>query len=474
METPASDTLAALWRLAGLPAAALGQVDLPGKGPVLRSSFNITAATQASLAAAALAAAELWQLRTGGAERQRVTVDATHAVLESCGHFTLDGQVPPLWDKLSGLYPCGAALGQPGWVRMHANFAHHRDRALRVLGCAEGESTEREAVSAALAHWRAEDFETAAAQAGAVVAALRDFAAWDAHPQAHALRGVPPLSIRPIAGLPHARPRAWSTLDSDAQPLSGLRVLDLTRILAGPVAGRTLAAYGADVMLVNSPQLPNISAIADTSRGKLSTHIDLKQPEGVRTLQALLADAHVFMQGYRPGGLADLGFDAPALARLRPGIVCVELCAYGFDGPWAGRRGFDSLVQSATGFNLAEAQAFGADQPQAMPLQVLDYCAGYLLALGAQAALHRQACEGGSWQVQVSLAAVATWLRGLGRSDPAAGAARPDFTLSLDEASDSGFGRLVALRHAAQFSRTASRWTRVSMPPGSHPPRWPG
>ena len=465
---PAHHALADLWHQAGLPAEALDHADLPGSEPVLPSSFAVATAAQASLGAAALAAAELWQGRTG--RRQRVQVPREHAALECCGHFTLDGKVLDPWDKLSGLYPCGADVGEPGWVRIHANFAHHRDGALALLGCPSGPATERAAVAEALRRWRAVDFETAAAEAGLVAAAARSFDDWDRHPQALAIAGQPTVGIERIGT---AGPAPWPTLAAGARPLQGLRVLDLTRILAGPVAGRTLAAYGAEVMLVNSPNLPNIEAIAETSRGKLSAHVDLSTAAGRDCLQALLRDAHVFLQGYRPGGLAALGFGPQELARLRPGIVAVSLSAYGPTGPWAGRRGFDSLVQTATGFNHAEAQAAGAAEPRAMPMQILDYAAGHLLAFGAQAALWRQAREGGSWHVQVSLAGVGRWLRSLGRV-PGGLAARRPAVAPYVASEASGFGELVALRHSAQFSDTPAAWVRPSMPPGSHPAAWPG
>jgi hypothetical protein len=466
--TPASHrALAALWDEARLPGVALDFADLPMRSPVLPSSFDVTTAAQASLAASALAAAEIWAARTGG--RQRVRVEAGHAVLESCGHFALDGIAPQVWDKLSGLYACGGAVGAAGWVRIHANFAHHRDGALRLLGCPPGPDTGRDAVTAALRHWRADEFESAAAEAGLVVAAARDFAAWDAHPQAIALAGLPTVSIERIGDAP---PRPWPAMGTPPRPLSGLRVLDLTRILAGPVAGRTLAAHGADVMLVNSPGLPNIAAIADTSRGKLSAHADLKTEAGQQALRALLRDADVFLQAYRPGALQAQGLGPQAAADVQPGLVVVSLSAYGSRGPWAGRRGFDSLVQTATGFNVAEAEAAGAAQPRAMPLQILDYAAGYLLAFGAQAALLRQRQEGGSWHVQVSLAGVGRWLRSLGRVRGSWDAKPASYEPYL-EASDSGFGRLVALRHAAELSLTPAHWHRPSMPPGTHPPTWP-
>lgn len=465
-DSTASHALRSLWDSAGLPPAGLGAIELTGAGPVLPSSFAVADAIQASMAAAAGAAAELWHLRHG--RRQQVRVPREHAVLESCAHFTLDGVAPDLWDKLSGLYPCGEDAGQPGWVRIHANFAHHRDGALKLLGCPTGAATERRAVEQALRRWRAEDFETAAAAAGLVVAAVRSFDDWDRHPHALAIRSTPLVRIERIADAPPLPAPAAAPAD---RPLHGLRVLDLTRILAGPVAGRTLAAYGAEVLLVNSPALPNIDAIADTSRGKRSAFVDLGQPTGRQTLRDLLRDAHVFVQGYRPGGLAALGFGPQELAAWRPGIVAISLSAYGATGPWAQRRGFDSLVQSATGFNQAEAEACGERKPRALPLQALDYAAGYLLAFGAQAALWRQAREGGSWHVQVSLAGVGQWLRGLGRVAGGLAVQAPSFDPWLIS-EPSGFGRLVTVGHAAAFSVTPALHRWPSMPPGTHPATW--
>ncbi|MES2716177.1 MAG: CoA transferase [Pseudomonadota bacterium] len=478
--TPAEAALAALWQDAALPAEALAMASLPGRGAVLPSSFDIATAAQASIGASALAAAWLWQHRTG--ERQQLQVDRVHATLEFSGYFAIDGQVPALWDKLSGLYACGAALGQPGWVRVHANFAHHRDAALRVLGLPEGPDTARDAVTQALAHWAAPAFEQAVADAGGVVAAVRSFAEWDAHPQGQALASQPLLAITPIDG-GDAPPRPWPAVQAGTttgRPLAGLRVLDLTRILAGPVAGRCLAAHGADVLLVNGPHLPNIAAIADTSRGKLSAQLDLRSEAGRQQLHGLAQDAQVFLQGYRPGALAGHGFSAAELARRHPGIVVASLSAYGDSGPWAGRRGFDSLVQTCSGFNLAEAQAAGAATPQAQPVQVLDYAAGHLLAFGIQAALWRQATQGGSWQVQITLAGVGRWLRLMGQDSSGLAAVAPRLTPWLEDSpcgfgphGGSGTGTLRAMRHAAQLSATPARWLRPSMPPGSHPPAWP-
>ena len=451
-----------LWGAAGMSATALPRLELTGDDPVLPSSFAVGAAAQVSIAAAALAATELGLHRNGA--RQGVAVEMRHAACECTGFFSIDGRVPAMWDKLSGLYRC-----RDGWVRIHANFAHHRDGALRLLGLAPGPQTERAAMEAALATWDALEFEAAAAQAGLVVAAARTFDEWDATPHARAIAELPLFTLEKIGDAP---PRALPPLAPGARPLHGIRVLDLTRILAGPVCGRTLAAYGADVMLVNSPTLPNIESIIDTSRGKLSCHVDLGASAGCAALDALLGEAHVMVQGYRPGGLAARGFGPDDAARIRPGIVYVSLCAYGHAGAWSARRGFDSLVQTATGFNLAEAAAAGTEEPRAMPVQIVDYASGFLMAFVAQAALLRQAREGGSWHARISLAQTGRWIRGLARVADGIGIARPKLDEYL-ETTQSGWGQLIALRHAARFSATPAGWDRPSVRPGSNPPRWP-
>ena len=462
--------LGELWRSAVLPDAALSRVELRGSGPVIPSSFAVADAAQASLGAATLAAAEVRHLRGQG--RQDVWVDRVHAIAECAAWFSIDGVTPPAWDKISGLYPCGEAVDDPGWVRIHANFPHHRDGALRLLGCAAGPDTERAAVALALRHWHAEAFETAAAGAGLVVAAVRSFDEWDRHPQSAAV-SPEPVRIERLDDERDAPPVAWPALAPTARPLTGLRVLDLTRILAGPVSCRTLAAHGADVLMVNSPNLPNIEAIAEMSRGKRSTHVDLRSEAGREVLRTLVSDAHVFVQGYRPGGLDVLGFDPSTLARLRPGIVAASLSAYGPSGPWASCRGFDSLVQTATGFNAAEAAAAGAATPQALPLQILDFAAGFLLAFGVQVALMRQQREGGSWHVQVSLAGIGRWLRGLGRVAGGLDVPRPQgLPEHLLVSEPSGFGRLVGVRHAGELAETPPVWRLPSMPPGTHRPVW--
>lgn len=463
MENNNLQQVAAVWALAGLPPLALANLQLSGQDPVMPSSFAVGSAAQISVAAAALAAAEVGFARAGGqGARQSVAVSMQEAAIECTGWFSINGHTPEAWDKFSGLYPC-----RDGWVRIHTNFTHHRDGALRLLGLPVA-SAEPDDVKRALAAWDAQAFEQAAAEAGMVVSAVRSFAEWDAHPQARALAAQPLMQFERIG---EADPLVWPELAAGRLPLSGLRMLDLTRIIAGPVGGRTLAAYGADVMLVNSPHLPNIDSIMESSRGKLSVQLDLRAAADHQAMRQLVAGSHVFIQGYRPGGLTDLGFGVQQLAQLRPGIVAVSLSAYGQRGPWANRRGFDSLVQTATGFNHAEAQAFGSDKPKAMPVQILDFATGFFIAYAVSSALLRQQREGGSWHVTLSLAQTANWLRSLGRVAGGPACAMPDFAAMM-ESYRSGWGDLRALRHSAVFSNTPAGWARSSMPPGSDGAAW--
>ncbi|WP_456619143.1 MULTISPECIES: CoA transferase [unclassified Bradyrhizobium] len=463
MQSPAG-ILSDIWTSVGGDPAALGNVRLTGEEPQVPSSFRVAVAGQATIAAAGLAAAEIWRMR--GGEVQDVSVDIRHAVVECRSERYLrvdDKPPPPAWDAIAGVY----RTGDNRFVRCHTNFPHHRDAVCKVLGC----EPEREKVQAALMQWKGEDFETAAYAAGGVVALMRSYDEWSALPQARALTELPLLSIEKIGEAP---PKPWPKGD---RPLSGLRVLDLSRVIAGPVAGRTLAAHGADVLLVSGPELPAIPWLTiDTGRGKLTTFIELKSEAGQAQLRELLKQADIFSQGYRPRALAALGFAPEQAASINPGIVYVTLSAYGHAGPWAKRRGFDSLVQTTTGFNHAEGRAAGIDGPKELPAQMLDHATGYLMAFGAMMARARQAREGGSWHVRVSLAQTGRWLWNLGRLE--GGLNTPDITgeavhAAFIESMPSGFGALKAVRHSALLSKTPARWSRPAMPLGSHPAQWP-
>jgi crotonobetainyl-CoA:carnitine CoA-transferase CaiB-like acyl-CoA transferase len=462
MQTP-REILADLWTLAGGDASALDTVTLTGQEPQLPSSFRVAAAAQASIAAAALAAAQVWKVRSG--QSQDVAVDMRHAVVECRSERYLrvdDKPPPPAWDAIAGIYK----TRDRRFVRLHTNFPDHRDAVCKVLNC----KPERDEVQAALMQWDGEAFETAAYSNGGVVAMMRSHEEWSASPHAKALAALPPVSIEKIG---EAAPKPWPAGD---RPLAGVRVLDLSRVIAGPVAGRTLAVHGADVLLISGPDLPAIPWLTiDTGRGKLTSFVELKSEQGRASLRDLLAGADIFSQGYRPRALAGLGFSPEDAARINPGIVYVSLSAYGHAGPWAERRGFDSLVQTATGFNHAEGLAAGVDGPKELPAQMLDHATGYLMAFGAMMAKARQSREGGSWHVRVSLAQTGRWLWNLGRvsdgfrtEDLKGEAVRP-----FVEEMPSGFGSLQAVRHSAMLSKTGAFWARPAMPLGSHPPRWP-
>ncbi len=454
--------LEGLLQAAGLPPLP---VALEGAEPALPSSFRIGTAAQASIAASAAAAAELHRRRGGGA--QQVSVAMRDAAIEFRGerYVTCDGKpMPDPWDAIAGVYRCGDGR----YVRLHTNFPHHRRGVVKLLGCDDN----RDAVATALASWDAIAFETAAAEAGLCVTAMRTFAEWDAHPHGAAIAGQPPLWIERIGdAAPKPLPPAAD------RPLAGLRMLEMTRVIAGPVCGRTLAAHGADVLHITSPHLPNIEPLLmDTGRGKRNAALDLRDAAQREVLRGLLRGADVFLQSYRPGGLASLGFSPQEVAALNPGIVCVTLSAFGHLGPWANRRGFDSLTQTASGMNAAEAEAAGVEGPKVLPCQALDHASGYLLALGAMAALMRRAEEGGSWLVRVSLAATGRWIRDLGRLPDGFSAPDPKAADVQDllEDSDSGFGRLRAVRHAARLAATPAGWTQPAMPLGSSSPAWLG
>lgn len=452
-----------VWTGGGGDPGALDAVALTGSTPVLPSSFAVDAVAQSTIAASAVAASELWRHRTG--ERQAVSVDARHAAVEfrSERYLAVEGVDARSSDPLFGVYR--AAAGR--FVRIHTNFPHHRAGMLEMLGVKDGT---RASVAAAIAGRDAQDFEDEAAARGLVATMTRSLPEWHAHPQGAALDALPVFEIIRIGDAP---PR---TRKGGTQPLSGVRVLDLTRVIAGPVCGRTLAAHGADVLAISGPRLPSAQTLVmDNGRGKLQAHLELTDAAGRARLDALARGADVFVQGYRPGAIAGKGFAPEQLAGINPGVVYVSLCAYGHAGPWRDRRGFDSLVQNANGLNHAEAEAAGADHPKELPCQALDHASGFLLATGAMMALKRQAEEGGTWLVRVSLAQTGAWLERLGRDTGALGIPEtsPAEAAPYLETSQSGFGRMTAVRHAGILSRTPARWTRPSVPLGTHPAAWP-
>jgi crotonobetainyl-CoA:carnitine CoA-transferase CaiB-like acyl-CoA transferase len=431
----------------------------PGPDEVLPSAFRVTELATQSIAAATLAVAAFDRQRTG--REQEVTVDRSAAALAFRSEWSLriGGDPPPSpWGPIAGTYP----TADDGWVQIHANFPHHEAGALAVLGLTE---PDRDAVAAAVATWKAQDLEDAMAAAGMVASRQRTAEEWYAHPHGQAIEVLDLLDVfqeLPSADLEVPEPTSY-------RPLSGVRVLDLTRVIAGPVAGRFLAAHGAEVLKVDAPHLPQIDAlVVETGAGKRSCHLDLRHgPDGDAFL-GLLDGADVVIDGYRPGALGGLGLSSEAMMSRRPGLVVVELSAYGSQGPWADRRGFDSLVQTATGITATGQQVFGSERPQPLPCQALDHGSGYLAAFGAVDALRRRAVDGGSWRVRVSLVRTRHWLQRLGPGDPSAVAPEVPEDLLVD------FDGITLMRPPGALSETPPFWASGPVPLGSDEPRWPG
>jgi crotonobetainyl-CoA:carnitine CoA-transferase CaiB-like acyl-CoA transferase len=427
--------------------------------PVFVTPWRIGNAGSAALGAIGLAVSDLWRLRTGAPQTVSVDSHAAAASLRSNTYVLRDGQKPVSWDPLTGHYP--TRDGRHMFI--HTNHPHHRAGALRIAG-AKGET--REALAEAVAGWEGLAIEEAIAAGGCVGGLTRSREEWNAHPHGIAVAKLPLIDIVKIGDAP-AEP-----LPKGDRPLAGVRAFDLTRVLAGPTSGRVLAENGADVLHVAAPHLPyQTELLMDTGHGKRCAWIDLATPAGVETMKALLKEADIFTQGYRPGTLAGRGFSPETVAALRPGIVCVSLCAYGHEGPWATRRGFDSIVQNVTG--LAATQS-SLDKPRNMPVQALDYIAGYLGALGAMVALARRVEQGGSWLVRVSLVQVAHWLAGLGTVDATKGVTElpENELLPLLTESPGPFGRLRHLKPVVQLGTTPAYFAKPAEPLGSSPARW--
>jgi crotonobetainyl-CoA:carnitine CoA-transferase CaiB-like acyl-CoA transferase len=454
----------ALWQLARSDPAALARLSVVGNDPQLPSVYRVGALAAATVAAQALAAAECYRQRTGVA--QDVEVDARRASIafRSERYLRIDhGPTPELRDPLMGFYETRDGR----WIQLHTNFAHHRAGVVKVLGCANDHAS----VIRAIRTWDAVTLDQALADAGLPAAMIRSPEEWSALPQARAIAGLPLMEIERIGDAP-VEPIGRGPAD---RPLSGVRVLDLSRIIAGPVAGRTLAQHGADVLLINGPHLPNIAPLViDNGRGKRSATLDLRDESGRASLQALLKDADVFLQSYRPGSMAARGFGAEEAARVRPGIVYVTVSAYGHEGPWAQRRGFDSLVQSASGIAWTEAHTAGQIQPRHLPCQALDHATGYLAAFGAMVALKRRAIEGGSWRVRVALAHTGRWLQSMGTVENGQQAHDPgiDEVRDVLQTIESPFGTLTCTQAAERMSATQPFWRLPPVPIGSDEARW--
>ena len=464
-----NEILRGLLPLAGWNEDRLDDLTITGgSDPILPTSFRIGDTSTAALSAVGLAVSDLWESRTG--RKQRVSVDARRATasLRSGKYMQMDGAgVSTERNMVMGTYPTKDGR----WSYLHCNFPNHRAAALSVLGVNE----DRDEVTKAVAKWDALDLEEAIIEARGAGEMVRSMEEWAIHPQAAAIASLPLMDIVKIADSPP------EPLPDGSRPLSGVRVLDLTRVLAGPTCARTLAEHGADVMKITAGHLPNIGYQEyDTGHGKLNATLDLRDGRQMETLRGLVRQTDVFSQGYRPGTLGGRGLSPEELAELRPGIVYISLSAFSHEGPWASRRGFDTVVQTVSGITQRQGELFpGAiPGPQFYPVSAIDYLTGYLMAFGGIVALNKRIHEGGSWLVRISLAQVGRWLVSQGeipetRLKEVAAEFTPEEIASWLMVSETPMGNLGHLSPVIGLSESAPRWSRPSVPLGYHDPVWP-
>ncbi|KAL7937312.1 CoA-transferase family III domain-containing protein [Trichoderma chlorosporum] len=483
----AADIVKDIWTSLHLPPHALSSLSLPGHqtAPAAPSSFKIGHLAQSSIALSALTASLIHSRRSSSSSSPstsassssaspipRVSIPLDHALIEFKSErlYKIDNQpLESVWGSIGGLHKTA-----DGHVRIHDNFPCHALGTLELLGLPPTAS--REDVAAKVAQWKSVELETEALEKRKlVIYALRSYAEWDALPQASFIDDNPILVRQLASGPPKKLPETNSS-----RCLQGIRVLEMSRVIAAPVAGKTLAAHGADVLWVTSPNLPNQPVLdRDLGRGKRTIQLDIHKPHDKERLLELLRSCDVFIQGYRPGSLAAYGLSPEELQRANPDIICANLSAFGPSGPWSQRRGFDSLVQTCSGMNVSEAAHFGAGEPaRVMPCQALDHAAGYLLAAGVSAALYRRAQGGGSWVVDVSLAGVMKYLRSLGQYPGKTGFESSDVVAQADvpadylETRETVFGSMRAVRHSASVEGCEVGWEEMPKPLGSDEARW--
>ena len=412
--------LHAAWSALDLPATALDAVALRGDGE-LPSYFAVTDLAAASVGAAALAVQQL--MAAQGRAPVRVLVDRRLASMWFSWSFHPVGwERPPLWDAIAGDYATA-----DGWIRLHTNAPHHRDAALAALGCAP----ERAAVARTVAGWRGLALEEAVLAQGGCAAAKRSMEDWRAHPQGQSVASEPLVAL---AESGHAGQREWAWRSD--RPLAGLKVLDLTRVLAGPVATRFLAGYGAEVLRIDPPHWNEPGAIPEVTLGKRCARLDLKRAGDRALFENLLAQADVLVHGYRPAALERLGYGEQVRRQLNPSLIDVALNAYGWSGPQAGRRGFDSLVQMSSGIAHQGMRQQGADKPVPLPVQALDHATGYLMAAAVVRALIARLNQGRILQARLSLARTAKLLTDApapAASKPLAAMCDDDFSPQLEQ-----------------------------------------
>ena len=468
-----------LMTLRGGPPPAAGEVTITGSDPVYPTVFRIGDTAAAVIASIGVAVNDLWESKAG--RRQKIAVDTRHAAATMrTADFTYfknaDGRYEPaaldpqMQRMRQRTQPWPTKDGR--WFLPHLNLPELSARVLGVLKC---ENTV-EGVRDAVAQWNADDLEEAIAKARACGGKVRSNAEWMAHPQGQYLAKRPLIEIEKIGETaPMPLPASSPTCE---RPLTGIRVLDLTRILAGPVAARTLAEHGAEVLMVTAPHLPQTPEhVRDTSQGKRSCYLDLAQPEQSAKLKELVRGADVFSQGYRPGVLAARGFGPEELAKVRPGIVVLTISCYGSGGPFAERAGWEQVAQTVTGIchDNCDADSSGARRPTLIHAAACDWITGYLGAYGVLLALTRRAREGGSYHVRVSLCQSGMFIQrqGKGVLDTALKGLSRVEAEKLQIAADSPYGPMRFLQPVVQMSETPAHWARSTPKLGGDEPKWP-
>jgi crotonobetainyl-CoA:carnitine CoA-transferase CaiB-like acyl-CoA transferase len=454
--SPFAAMLGEIWTAAAGRPEALDRVAATGSGD-LPSVFAVTDLAAASVAAAGLAISELTALSNSAAPR--VAVDRRLASFWFAMSLRPQGWAPPPpWDPIAGDYPT-----RDGWIRLHTNAPHHREAALKALGV-EGDKA---SVARAVAGWSGDALEEAVVANGGCAARMRSIREWAAHEQGRKVAAEPLIAVKTIEkGAPFDR-----AIDP-ARPLAGVRVLDLTRVLAGPVATRFLAGYGADVLRIDPPDWDEPAIIPEVMLGKKTARLDLRKREGRALLLELLSESDIFIHGYRSDALEGLGLGADVRRASRPGLVDVSLDAYGWSGPWRARRGFDSLVQMSAGIAEAGMRRLGREKPTPLPVQALDHATGYIMAAAAVLGLTRGMETQRGCEAKASLARTGLLL--------ARHVAAPDASpLRAEEPSDlddrienTGWGPARRLRAPVAIAQAPMRWERPAAPIGNDAPRW--
>ncbi|KAG6354480.1 hypothetical protein INS49_004497 [Diaporthe citri] len=439
-----------------MPAESLNAVALAvNNKPTLPSSYKIGVLAQSAISLTALAAARIHALRNGTPSVPKVDVPLEHATVEFKSErlYVLDGKpTPSPWGPIGGLHETS-----DGYIRVHDSFPNHANGILELAGLPIGST--RQQLSKKLINWLAVDLENAATSK-----AISNF----------------PIDVNQISS---AGPKGLPTrlAGGNSKPLQGLRVVEMSRVIAAPLCGKTLAAYGADVIWVTSPNLPDLPTMdRDFGRGKRTVQLDIHNSSDKARLIELIRTADVFIQGFRPGSLAAHGLGAEDLLKLNPSLVVANMSAFGPRGPWSARRGYDSLVQTCSGMNVSGAEYAGkGEAARRTPCQALDHAGGYWLATGVLAALYKRATLGGAWMVDVSLAGAMKYLRSLGQYPGTSGFAgirdyeKPeDVPEEFFETRKTGFGVMKAIRHSARIEGVEIGWDVMPKPLGSDSPEW--